>query len=248
MPKHNINKVRLEIAKELDDLASILEDERICDDVVPLRNAGSQCRAGQPGGNKKAWGYDLDRLIFRLGSFRHAVPVDIVDVAAELSVSVTGLCVDDDEDPFISLAVDVVIQARGLDSKKLYCSWHLDRHIKEDGDDDPKDAHPHYHLHYGGKRLKALASDFGEALLLDTPRLAHPPLDALLGVDFVLSNYMSIDWRRLRDDVPQYTKLIKKVQQRIWQPYAHTTNSHWERPPVDKAWSPEQIWPQLVSI
>lgn len=51
--------------------------------------------------------------------------------------------------------------------------------------------HPHFHLTWGGDTMKGLG--LGDVLLLPTPRISYPPLDIILGIDFVLSNFVKAD-------------------------------------------------------
>ena len=108
-------------------------------------------------------------------------------------------------------------------------------------------VHPVYHFQYGGKKLPKF-KEWDKYVFLDSPRLAHPPLDAVLAIDFVISNYFPGKWRDLRDD-GAYTNLIRNAQDRCWRPYSYAVAYQWPPvPPVpaETAWSGEDIWPQLV--
>ena len=70
-----------------------------------------------------------------------------------------------------------------------------------------------------------IASD-SVKLVIIVPRLVHPPLDGILAVDFVLSNYFGSQWANLCDE-PEYQKIIRAVQEEafgdiafVWFPLA----------------------------
>ena len=66
-------------------------------------------------------------------------------------------------------------------------SWHLDY----DNNNVQDFIHPHFHITWGGNKMKDL--NLGEVLLLPTPRFSYPPMDIVLGVDFILSNFVKVD-------------------------------------------------------
>lgn len=86
--------------------------------------------------------------------------------------------------------------------------------------------------------------DVGQHLLLDSPRIAHPPLDATLAIDFVVSNYMPSLWWDLRLNSPGYEPLIERAQALYWRPYAQGATERWST--EDSAWDGREIWPQTV--
>jgi hypothetical protein len=84
--------------------------------------------------------------------------------------------------------------------------------------------------------------DYGTGLILESPRIAHPPMDAILGIDFVLTNYFCssrLDFREEGD----YSNLLRAAQKRIWLPYARALD--WTKRREDNDWAPSRIWPQL---
>ncbi|MFA6055088.1 MAG: hypothetical protein WC769_06930 [Thermodesulfovibrionales bacterium] len=245
MGKVNYSAFHRNTAKHLNDLASIFESNEICTDVSPLRKAAVQCRRSKD--KDKYWGYDIDRLIFYVGAARHVTPKGVHDIIVALDVSVKGECGEaaSTDDPLTDLTIDMTIQGRTDNNKTLICTWHLDRHIDVDTSAVPKEAHPRYHFQFGGRGMKGL-SDLGDALILEPPRLAHPPLDGILAIDFVLSNFCPDKWRQLRQN-NQYVNLIIEAQQLLWRPYANVITSAWNPVGEELRWLPHHIWPQLVS-
>jgi len=101
-------------------------------------------------------------------------------------------------------------------ASNIMCAWHLD--IQPIGQLSPF-AHPRFHWQYGGKKVWSNSKKwFGSHLLLVAPRLAHPPLDAILAIDFILSNYYAPTWQALQSD-PTYSRVIATAQKLYWEPY-----------------------------
>ena len=247
MPKHNPHRFRLERATELDTLARILERSEVCYDCSPLYQAASECR--QPFGDR--WRYSLERLIFRIRDTKNPIPIGVYDVTLSLSISLVGHCNDDDEtrDPLDSLEFNMVITGKHDkhgETRSVLCSWHLDRDLPAGQDGVHDFIHPVYHFQHGGKNVWGLEIDFGSSLILESPRIAHPPMDAILGVDFVLTNYIKSSQLgfRLEND---YQNLLRSAQAIMWRPYARALVFAWEPGPIQSEWPYVLPWPQLVN-
>lgn len=103
-------------------------------------------------------------------------------------------------------------------------AWHLDFH----DDSSPEFIHPNYHFHHGGRRIKQETEDYGELVLLDAPRLMHPPLDLFLAVDLLASNFLKERyWRNLRADTT-YQEIIKESQLNWWKKYYQQIADYWK--------------------
>ena len=100
-------------------------------------------------------------------------------------------------------------------------SWHLDY----DNNNGQDFIHPHFHITWGGNKMKNL--NLGEVLLLPTPRFSYPPMDIVLGVDFILSNFVKVDiYKQIQSD-SQYKAAVKKAQEKYWKPYILSLAHHW---------------------
>ncbi|PKG56344.1 hypothetical protein [Shewanella sp. GutDb-MelDb] len=105
-------------------------------------------------------------------------------------------------------------------------AWHLDYHENE-SNKPPEFIHPNYHFHHGGRKIKDTTSNYGELILLDAPRLMHPPLDLFLAVDFLVSNFVKErKCRNLRADTT-YEEIIKASQIKWWQKYYQQVADYW---------------------
>ena len=246
MPRSNINSFRLARARELRVLADILSSNEVCQDVSPLLGAESKCR----GGTGDTWDYEVERLLFRLSNLKHPVPSKVFDVTLELSVKVSGRCISDDEvrDPFDTLEFDMFINGRYNNDAgqliRVVSAWHLDREPGTPGGVQ-KFTHPYYHFQHGGRHVWNTGFDFGAALVLEPPRLAHPPMDAILGIDFVLTNFFVSSLLGFREE-RQYEDMLRTAHARVWRPYAQALAQAWRHIPDDGKWKCKELWPQMT--
>jgi hypothetical protein len=241
------NRFRNELARELLSTADILERANICPDGAPLKAAANQCLAC--GGDH--WRYNVSNLILRLSPELQTLPTDLISLDCRLNVSVAGLCSEAylPQDPMMESAIDLVLEgAVQTTGKKYIQSWHFDRHISDVSSSDSVAAHPRYHFHFGGRRMEAFASEIGvpcfdSILLLDGPRIAHAPLDGVLVIDFILSNFIGEKWRTLRND-RGYSQIISASQKRNWKPFVTALANHWSSQTDPDSWLAADVWPQ----
>jgi hypothetical protein len=232
---------------DLRSLAQILDGRGIVQTVDPLKEAAREIR----GGDALDWKLHIRGLRFNvskkgdLEAQRHAKPADLSSIRLQLDIKLTGRCLHARShcDPFRRLSVECVATGRsaGDPAGRYHSVWHLERHDPEKSGADL--AHPAYHLQYGGMRLPQLGW-MGNHLLLDSPRVAHPPLDGVLAVDFVVSNYFPGLWRDLRRNVKAYKELVDQAQERYWRPYALASVARWTT--NDDGWDGDEVWPQVV--
>jgi hypothetical protein len=260
MAKVDIEEARSEVGRELDLLARTLQNTDICPDAWPVFNAARQCRNGAGLPNNQ-WGYRLDQLIFRPGVTERAVPAGVHTVSVELTVEVVSSHWDRHEsaDPFDTLEFNLVLQGeyqKEARPVRTFLSWHLDRHIEGDDGEEAEDegirsgpsfVHPLYHFQLGGQRLWGSIGqglEYGNALFLEAPRIAHPPMDAVLGIDFVLTNFFPQARLGVRSD-RTYQNVVAAAQRRCWRPYVHALIAAWEPMPQFCRLRCCDLWPQL---
>jgi hypothetical protein len=239
-------------AEELRRLAQILYEEGLVRDVGPLQSAAGMCAVSCVRDKVEYWEYDLIDLRFYdtdEDSLRHVRPEGVVEIWLELAVTLRGFCLEENslEDPFKHLNVDILTKGKESSGKELTCSWHLDKHKRDKGDKPSALAHPEYHFQHGGRKVWAL-NDYGLNLLLETPRLPHPPMDAILAVDFVLSNYVGKKWAILHSENSAYRDLVKSAQDRCWTPYALSTATICKLITEHSPWNAKLLWPQLIFV
>ncbi len=230
MSKRKFDAYRQRKASTLRQLASILNRKKICTDISPLHSAADQCASQQPYGNK-SWGYDISNLIFRFENPPGIEPKTTKDFRIELSVNAAGNCDNVESDQFTHLVIDLEKFIQNSDGNELKVAWHFDRHIGDSKTPSRAEVHPLYHFQYGGKKLHDLRESLGSTFLLDPPRLMHPPMDGILAIDFVLSNYAGEIWRELRLD-GEYSNIVNPVFKEIWKPYFEAIASNWSSPKI----------------
>jgi len=146
-------------------------------------------------------------------------------------------------DPFSDFAFNINIfgnEETDLETKLVY-SLHFDKH---DGSSSPM-PHPSYHFQLGGRELKDNITDYGQALFLDSPRIMHHPMEFILGIDFVLSNFFPEIWQDIIKRNPDYQDIIKKYQKYFVQPYYQAIANSFDRT-LPQNWDAQDIYPQLV--
>jgi len=129
------------------------------------------------------------------------------------------------QDPINKCTFDLIVTGFCYhDTEKEYINcWHLDKHIREEGDGDAKYSHPLYHFQYGGKNMNEL-TDTGDTLLMGAPRIPHPPMDIFLAIHFILNNYFNkndSDYACLQDLFADtdYQDILETAKNRMWYPY-----------------------------
>jgi hypothetical protein len=259
MSKAQVKLYKSELAKELETLARILGSEArvgkksLIVDPKPLTDAAVQCKPKGSSSSTK-WKYSIQKLRFLLpdkdGTKRF--PTGVSDLQLELTVTISGDCSTRDlaVDPFVEYSLEIDIAGTYKSdkvNKKALCSWHLDRDIPPEKGKVQQFMHPCYHFHFGGRSTWDSALDFGATLLLEAPRLAFPPLDGILAVDYVLTNYYGHSHLKFREG-GSYQKLVRAAQDRCWRPYVRALASRWPAYAMEaeEPWLPTKIWPQIV--
>lgn len=228
---HNIMALREQRASDLENLAILLEGVGLTD-MPQIREAATILKNKDralhtPGTTDRAcWGYKIYDLVVKLDKLpaRHLHP-KVHSISISIDTEILSKCSlwATMQDPLLTMKFKVRI--RGLNRWKEYVSgFHIDKHIGT-GENGPTEVHPLYHLQYNpaiGKK----GFSFGSLLHLDIPRLMHPPVDLILGLDLVIANFLPEIWDKLRNN-RNYLGLQKKYQDALWKPYMHTLSSHW---------------------
>ncbi|MBI5298233.1 MAG: hypothetical protein HY869_22370 [Chloroflexi bacterium] len=246
--KDNSPVIRAKIASGLGNLAQLLDKEKVLRDVRPLYKAAEMCRRNDA--TKGIWGYDVEPLIFRdLGKIKvFQNEFDISNATITFSMTVKGKCEpSEDEDPLTALGLQIVLEGAYMgddDVKLAFSAWHLDRHNSES---DSAFLHPLYHLSFGGMHLESqLDKKNTSVMLADTPRIVHLPMDAILGIDFVLTNFWQTSALGFRNE-GAYVNLLAESQRNLWKPYFDTLHGFWQPNSRQLIWSPLEIIPELVN-
>lgn len=241
-----------DVTTELVSLSVILKKNRVCA-VDSLNDAVRSLWH-----DDQRWSYDLGPLVFKppVEPIK-AVTGDLAELKIELTASVgASTNASDDHDPLEHLACNIRLHGVLAEApKKLFFCWHIDRDADYEsgtstGSDPHVFVHPRYHVQHGGSSLKKYLAEnhgndgYGSALILDSPRFAHPPLDAILGIDFVLTNFYPFESREFcREE--SYRRLVASAQERYWKPYVLALSKAWSDMDKNTAWSYRNVWPQL---
>jgi hypothetical protein len=240
-----------ELARELRGLADVLLRAGLLRDTSPLAAAASMCTGNL---SHNEWNYECLSLSFvvndnYLASYKRTIPGNLHEIVIELSVRAKGHCLDESDgitDPFTELTVDCKMEGRDNNGISFFCVWHLDRNIGDTGEESKHFVHPCYHFQFGGNQLPQELG-YGRLLLVESPRIAHPPLDAILAVDFVLSNYFPNIWQHLRQE-EKYPRIVQQAQRRFWLPYAKASirGKGWGSCAEHASWDVRNVWPQII--
>lgn len=189
--------------------------------------------------NSDLWAYNVSGLMLRVDVPQKTIPVSCISpLQVKINLELEGRLDDGTGDQLTKLVLDLGITS---ESGEHVCAWHFDRHI-EGG--NSTDAHPLYHFQHGGHAMKPYIEELGRSLILPAPRLAFPPMDAILSIDFVLSNFSGDCWSSLKKD-PTYLHLLRASQRTFWKPYLTSLASWWDAP-VQKKQHISRLLPHLA--
>lgn len=255
------------VASELKKMAEIIDTKFNVDtdnwwiETHTLHNASATVTATD------YWQYQITEMKFKLPSLPRGTTLPRADTLknAELFLHIhlkgyyynanrciAPLCkIQDREGNYID-KFDLVIKAKSRennnDRAEYLVTWHLDKHIHEAGDGVGNYIHPEYHFTFGGHRMtNATEYNFGDMLILPTPRLPHPPMDIILGIDFILHHFYSRAMRERITLLDEYKKIVRNAQLRIWRPFALSFASHWQlNTNIDPNIAPKKLFPNLI--
>jgi len=250
MAKLKFDAYKSERATELTKLASLLKKKQLVLDTKPIEDASNECLIKKPDGTDQSWGYKIKDLVFQqvedMSRIRpQSLSNSIVNLI--LDVEFSAVCVDHEKyitDCILALNVNLVLTDQ---SKTFRQCWHFDKHLASKQDNAPDAAHPLYHFQSGGRHVWGYPDDFfGKVLFVEGPRISHPPMDGVLAIDFVLSNYFGKAWKELFAN-HEYVNIIGSMQRKIWKPFADSFHSAWQPPTgVYDFGDPIHIYPQII--
>lgn len=127
--------------------------------------------------------------------------------------------VNEYDDRVLRLGLNLLIEVKyfiGDDLSELYSGWHFDK--GECGISEF--SHPIYHCTYGGKSLKPFGKELGRLFSNAGPRIVHPPLELILGVDFIIKNYYKKEKHQKISEDPRYIGIVNRAHFYYWLPYS----------------------------
>lgn len=242
-------KFRVNLANQYKELSDILAKLTI--DPSPITTAVTSLKNDNdlPLSTPTSWGYKVKNLVFRqepISGIQYPKEGNIKSIKVVLDIDVKAEFRENklDFNPFQLLEFNLTIE--GLtkrDVKHILC-FHLDRQPENSQSDE---VHPAYHIHVGGHRLKSVSGEnFGSSLFMGSPRLKHYPMDLILGIDFVTSNFCPGINKKLRSE-QRFIKLLRHSQELILKPYYCSLSRHFGfETNVVGSWNAKDIFPQLI--
>lgn len=202
------------ILKEtINDLDALLEV------VVPKCDELKECDIGKAIGNlrglktkkdKKAWGYEATTIQLVLQAPKNCRPTISGELFVTLDFSI-NVSIDENQ----SLEVNSLNLNILFEQTPYKTCWHLDKHSQSFDY-----QHPLFHWQHGGHKLKPL--DSGQLLCMPAPRIMFPPLDLILALDFIFSNFLKDEaYKKLRENA-DYKRIVERSQKRYWTSYFQT--------------------------
>lgn len=252
MSKQKVNKNKAffeERANELDQLHQCLTSlfsGSYCN-LTSLKAAEKQLRQQANGSETLGtWGYKIENLILPVGEIRNTEPSGIairVNIGCECIANVADynkVC-----DPFTDYSFRLYVYG---DFQAMTYSWGM--HMEKDTSNKSDEWHPLYHIHCfdGRNEMKHALSDTKQnrgMLYLNVPRIAHYPMDIVLGIGFYLMNFQTKEvFMKLYKQNRVFPRLYMSSQRRILDSYynAITNDSG-----VGTGWPEKKVLcPQIV--
>lgn len=215
------------LASDLCEFANLLNEYGLILDCKGLYDASEKIRTSQ---NNSLWKYECTNLNFYIdGAVGGTIPVNISCVEIIFSIKIEGIYNFGEtySNPLNFLAFDLELSGLDSSSSSFYAAWHLDKHIGNVNDNECNFHHPEYHFTFGGNKMEEKGDIFGNCLILPSPRISYPPMDAILGIDFILQNYLALPKRRKVMGDSRYKEIVFNSQIRLWKPYYTSITSKW---------------------
>jgi len=264
--KSSIMKHRLDIASDLRILCNILWKSFPNGNFASIESAINELRDDKSipqlenyPSYPELWGYESEDLLFRFESLpgkSKPFPIQKLDLFFCIKIRGNSNNIDTLNDPLHELKFDIVLKG-DYNGGKVITSYHLDRHIlnedeEEKDEKEPVEPHPLYHFQFGGNRMideLEEGMNTGNIMFLDAPRILHYPMDMVLGIDFIISNFFSTKWKDLIESNPEYNNLVSKYQERLIKPYLEMLNNRFKPETLNESsrfWDSTIIKPQFI--
>ena len=236
-----------DIKTDLYNVASTLRRYGICNDVSPLERACGTVKVF----DNQSFRYSVSNLKFNnvpiprnigfnsISAFMVFLDVTLREKNLDMNEIGNPILVENTSDNFLfCLRIECMNrQTRHVDS------WHLDY----EPENDNEYVHPMFHLTHGGRIMDGI--EVGQSMKLVVPRLPFYPMDAILGIDFIVGNFYKKDtYNRLRSD-QLYNKAVQNAQNRLWRPYFLALSRKWCNHPsikMDDKSFPCKLSPYIV--
>lgn len=237
MKKSKPDYFRNQRKKDVMDFLLILNNLSISHGSIDFKNGLSK---------EGLWGYTISDITFKVDQsvLRHISPAGFTNVEVIIDLDVESKISEWENlnDPFCSLNFRSLIKGTNSKTNKLhYLSFHIDRH----NGSETNEIHPLYHLQYvqNCKKNEKEEFDHGDTFQLDVPRMMHLPMELILGVSTILSNFSPSKYSELIEN-RQFVNLCKTYQKYVWHPYFNSLENFWLKNPME--WDPKLNCPYLL--
>lgn len=207
------------IQTELRNIADVLRQSKRCSDLSPIEKAITSI--------KKRGVCTIEQLKISLPIPPNTIPNSICRLDAIITISIGMKNQANEFDInhlFETYEFNVLFIGYENEQNRFYSSFHLDY----DSTDKSKYLHPWFHLTFGGHVLKNMQLRNGNLMLLPTPRIPLWPMDFIIGIDFILSNFLEkTEYFKKFASNSNYQKALKNSQDEIWRPYILSLAHHW---------------------
>jgi len=226
MPRQLPNSPLREMASQLVAFIQILKKCKILDDTRSIYAIRDKLNASRLRDGVLTWNYSISKMKLQLDVGSVVFPTDGTSLACNVDFAVNGVVKEgsqrgDFDWQITHTSMNLEFFATGGSTSSQF--WHLDTHIDGPTATPPAEAHPMFHLHFGGSRMAERRSSksgcWGEMLEMRGPRFAHPPMDLILAFDFILANNTGSKWRDCLCKEKEYNRAVCNSQYRFWRPY-----------------------------
>lgn len=142
-----------------------------------------------------------------------------------------GACINNKgiENPLITdnYQFNIIILGDKLSDKKTFASaLHIDYDLGKGQEQEQTFIHPLYHLTFGGKGMKGY--DLGDTLNIPSPRIPIFPMDVILVIDLILTNFLDEEkYTEFIQKEASYVETLRNSQSKYWKPYYLSIASKW---------------------
>lgn len=246
----DVRLYRQELASDLLKLSSLLEKFYL--NTGEIRKAASQLKSESVFKIKPSDDVDYTMIGYNISEIEiifselpnHTHPENIEDLTLKFDIKLLSNFEKEysHKDPLKHLEFNIVITGY-VGDKEHIISYHLDRH--PESENETEEAHPKYHFQFGGRKLDKTNKEFGQSIILDSPRIMHYPMDLVLGIDFIVSNFFPETWIQLKKE-NDYVSLVRDYKDKFLKPFFASIACHWTGLVNEKSsWSDIEICPQL---
>jgi len=243
-----------EMGEDFSDFAEVLKKEKLLESLATKLYIISSKLQG-----KSSIQYKTNSICINFDEFekypqRFSHQNSAIDLVLkfDIEVKINNENLIQGNDPFNIFGLNILIHGKNKNNQnsKIRYAIHFDRHKKEEEKEKKAkksiQPHPAYHFQFGGNKLTEEEIDYGQALFLKSPRIMHHPMELILAIDFILSNFFPRIWDRIKHKT-QYKKILQKYQKQFIQPYFQAIANSFDNN-LPQNWNAQDIYPQLVEV